>query len=86
MNNNSRINPKEKYLSEYKELVIKKPYCSKLISSELIDVMPLPPPSLNFYYLYYSYNLTHVIEPQEEKPVYRIYSDIDPYGEEDWNV
>jgi hypothetical protein len=91
MNNNGRIYSKEifdEHFSEYVEHMRKKLYSPKLISSQLVSVQPmsLPSPTASFFYLDYVYESTHVIKSQEEKPVNRLYSDIDPYGEEDWGV
>lgn len=57
----------------------KRPMVAKLVSRELIEVRPPSPPLNIFFYCDFKYDFNY-----KEKIGKQIFSEIDPYGEENW--
>ena len=62
----------------------KTPMIAKLLPKESIEVRPLGPPSFRMPYMDYSYSVQNQ-KVNENKEIKRVYSELDPYGEEDWS-
>lgn len=72
----------EKPFYEQNLLPVAKKIASQTIGLDLVSVKPLSSPRIDLGFIDFKYD---GYQHKEEKEYKRVYSEIDPYGEEDWD-